>query len=76
MDGENIVNMIKCRRGTHPLFRTFGMGAETDDTNRITRGLIQVNINRWYPGTSLESIDINKSSVSGEFEYNIKVRGV
>lgn len=76
MDGENIVNMIKCRRGTHPLFRTFGMGAETDDTNSITRGLIQVNINRWYPGTSLESIDINKSSVSGEFEYNIKVRGV
>ena len=76
MDGENIVNMIKCRRGTHPLFRSFGMGAETDDITRITRGLIQVNINRWYPGASLETIDINKSSVSGEFEYNIKVRGV
>lgn len=76
MDGQNIVNMIKCRRGTHPLFRSFGMGTETDDTDRITRGSVQVEVNRWYPGSTIESFKLNTANIAGEFGYSVNVRGV
>lgn len=73
--GQNIVNMIKCRKGTHPLFRSFGMGAEIDTPNRITKGGIQVEVNRWYPATFVESIAQDKANEAGEFEYSVKIRG-
>lgn len=74
MNGENIVNLIKCRRGTHPLFRTFGIGDDVDGLNKITRGLIQVEVNRWFPSTYVESVE-STANIKGEFEYNVKVRG-
>ena len=73
--GQNIVNMIRCRRGNHVLFRSFGMGAEIDTPNRITKGGIQVEVNRWYPATFVESISQDKASEAGEFEYSVKIRG-
>ena len=74
MGGQNIVNMIRCRRGTHPLFRTFGMGAEIDSPNRITKGGIQVEVNKWFPATSIESLDYTANE-KGEFDITIKVQG-
>ena len=73
--GENIVNMIQCRAGEHPLFRSFGLGGVTDDPNRITRNTVQVEINRWYPGTVVRGVTVNKANANGEFEYYIDVRG-
>lgn len=75
MIGQNIVNMIRCRKITHPLFRSFGMGAEIDTTNRLTKGGIQVEVNRWYPATFVESISQNKANNAGEFEYRVRIRG-
>lgn len=74
MNGQNIVNLIRCRRGTHPLFRAFGLGDEVDGLNKITRGLIQVEVNRWFPSTYVESVE-STANINGEFEYNVKVRG-
>jgi hypothetical protein len=72
---ENIVNMIKCRRGEHCLFRSFGLGAKTDDVARLTRSIVQVEINRWFPGTNITEFKQSGQNAKGEFIYNISVRG-
>lgn len=72
---KNIVNMIKCRRGEHCLFRTFGLGAETDNLSRLTRSKTQVEINRWFPGNTIVEFSQGGQNSKGEFVYNISVRG-
>lgn len=74
--GQNIVNMITCRAGEHCMFRSFGMGGVVDEPNRITRNALQVDVNRWYPGVVVRSVDVKKASIDGHFEYKIDVRGV
>lgn len=76
MTGDNIVNMIKCVKGEHCLYRTFGLGSVTDDVNRLTRSAVQVEINRWFPGNTVTSISTISTSNDGEFIYNVQVRGV
>ena len=71
----NIVNMIKCRRGEHCLFRSFGLGDETDSINRFTRSKAQVEINRWFPGNTIVEFSQYGQNAKGEFVYNISVRG-
>ena len=71
----NIVNMIKCRRGEHCLFRSFGLGDETDSINRFTRSKAQVEINRWFPGNTIVEFSQSGQNAKGEFVYNISVRG-
>ena len=72
---HNIVNMIQCRQGEHPLFRSFGMGAIVDSPNRMTRNNIQVEVNRWYPSTIVENVSVDKAGSDGIFEYSVSVRG-
>lgn len=72
---KNIVNMIKCRRGEHCLFRAFGLGAETDGISRLTRSSVQVEINRWLPGNTIVEFSQSGQNSKGEFIYNISVRG-
>ena len=74
--GKNICNMIECRSGEHCLFRSFGLGGHVDDPNLITRNQIQVEVNRWLPSVIVESAKAERATVSGEFVYNIKVKGV
>lgn len=73
--GQNIVNMIKCPRNTHPLFRTFGVGHEVDSINGFTRSNLTVEMRKWFPNSRLKDIKIIKSDASGEFEYSIIVEG-
>lgn len=73
--GKNICNMIECRAGEHCLFRSFGLGGIVDNTNRVTRNALQVEVNRWYPATIVESVKVERATISGEFVYNIKVKG-
>ena len=73
--GKHIVNMIKTRRGEHPLFRAFGMGGDVDEPTRITRSGIQAEVVRWYPAARVDSIRVDSASVSGEFAYTIEVSG-
>lgn len=74
--GQNVCNMIRCPRNTHPLFRSFGLGAETDSINGLTRSNITVELKKWYPGTKLKNIEIVKAEASGEFEYRLDIEEV
>jgi hypothetical protein len=47
-----------------------------DDPNRLTRNSLQLEINRWFPSEVVEAVTVKKASESGEFDYNIKIRGV
>lgn len=74
--GQNIVNMIKTRRKTHVLFRSFGIGEEIDSNNQLTKGALQVEVNRWYPATEIKKFEVLEASNKGEFEYYVEIKGV
>lgn len=73
---QNICNMIKCKRNTHPLFRTYGLGSEVDGLNGLTRSNLTVEMKKWYPSTQLKTIKVVQADASGEFEYNIQITEV
>lgn len=73
--GTNICNMIKCRAGEHCLFRSFGMGGMVDSPNQITRNKVQVEVNKWFPATYVQSVDMEQADISGEFVYSVKIKG-
>lgn len=73
--GMHIVNMIKTRRGEHPLFRAFGMGAVVDEPNRVTRAQIQAECARWYPGAKVKSVRTDSADVAGNFVYTVEIEG-
>lgn len=68
--GNDIVNMLKCRRGEHCLFRSFGLGAITDQVGKLRKGQIVQELAKWYP----QITDVN-ITIRGD-EYIVKVRGV
>ena len=74
MTGEHIVNLLQCRAGEHPLFRAYGLGGEVDGMP-ITRGKVQVEAARWYPGTVVRSVVVDKVSPEGHFVYSVSVEG-
>lgn len=76
MNGQNVVNMITCRAGEHCLFRSFGLGGMTDDPVRITRSSVQIEVNKWFPGTIVQEVKIDNANAKGEFQYTIKVQGM
>ena len=73
--GQNVCNMIRCPRNTHPLFRSFGLGAETDSINGLTRSNITVELKKWYPGVRLKSFEVIKAEADGSFEYKVDFEG-
>lgn len=74
MTGEHIVNLLQCRAGEHPLFRSYGLGGEVDGMP-ITRGQVQVEAARWYPGTVVRSVVVDKVSPEGHYVYSVSVEG-
>lgn len=75
MTGNHIVNMIKTRRGEHPLFRAFGIGAVVDEPNRITRAQIQAECVKWYPGAKVRSVRTDSADIAGNFVYTVEIEG-
>lgn len=75
MTGKNIVNMIKTRRGEHPLFRSFGIGAVVDEPNRVTRAQIQAECAKWYPGARVKSVRTDSADIAGNFVYTVEIEG-
>lgn len=71
----NIANMIQCRAGEHPLFRSYGLGGITDSPNRITRNTLQAEVARWYPAVYIKAVKVKNASKEGHFEYSIEVEG-
>jgi hypothetical protein len=73
--GECIVNMIKTRTGTYPLFRSFGMGHMVDGIERITRSTLQVEVAKWYPGNRVKDFTLETVNNAAEFIYHVEVEG-
>ena len=47
--GQCIVNMLNCRQGEQCLFRSFGLGAVTDQVGYVRKAQITQELARWYP---------------------------
>ena len=70
--GKLVVNMVKTERGTHVLFRDYGM-AETDESTVLTRTSVQSEISKYYPGAYVKSLTLNEVQADGSFEFDIDI---
>ena len=70
--GQLVVNMVKTEKGTHVLFRGYGM-SETDEATVLTRTSVQSEISKYYPGTYVKSLTLNGGQTDGSFEFNIDI---
>ena len=70
--GSLVVNMVKTEKGTHLLFRDYGL-AETDDATVLTRTSVQSEISKYYPGAYVKSLTLNEGRADGSFEFNIDI---
>ena len=71
---KNVANMIKCAPGEHCLFRSFGVG-EVDAPTRLTRNALQVEVNKWLPSVTIQSLSVDNVTPEGYFEYSIQIKG-
>ena len=70
--GSLVANMVKTEKGTHILYRDFGL-AETDESTVLTRTSVQSEISKYYPGAYVKSLTLNEVQADGSFEFNIDV---
>lgn len=70
--GRLAVNMVKTERGTHVLYRDYGL-AETDESTVLTRTSVQSEISKYYPGAYVKSLTLNDVQADGSFEFNIDI---
>ena len=67
--GQDIVNMLNCRRGEHVLFRSFGLGHVTDQVGKLRKAQVTQEVAKWYPNVTTVSFEIRDD------EYNIRLTG-
>ena len=70
--GELVVNMVKTEKGTHVLYRDYGL-SETDEATVLTRTSVQSEISKYYPGAYVKSLTLNEVQSDGSFEFNIDI---
>lgn len=69
---QHVANMVSCRKGTHCLFRAFGLGVIDDPApTAITLGSVRAECAKWYP-----SIDVEKLERKGDGEFAVVIKGV
>ncbi len=68
--GQCIVNCLKCRRGSHILFRKFGLNV-TDLPCKLRREKIQEQVSMFYPDVTDVSI-----TQKGENNYDVNIKAV
>lgn len=67
---NHVANMVSCRRGTHCLFRAFGLGVVDDPApTAITLASARAECAKWYPRIDVERLD---RKGYGEFTAVIK----
>ena len=53
---SHVANMVSCRKGTHCLFRAFGLGVIDDPAQTaITLSIVRDECAKWYP--NIERLD-------------------
>lgn len=70
--GSLVVNMVKTEKGTHVLFRDYGM-SETDEATVLTRTSVQSEISKYYPGAYVKSLTLSEGRADGSFEFNVDI---
>lgn len=69
---QHVANMVSCRKGTHCLFRGFGLGVIDDPApTAITLGSVRAECAKWYP-----SIDVEKLEKKGDGEFAVVIKSV
>lgn len=69
---QHVANMVSCRKGTHCLFRGFGLGVIDDPApTAITLGSVRAECAIWYP-----SIDVEKLERKGDGEFAVVIKSV
>lgn len=67
---SHVANMVSCRKGTHCLFRAFGLGVIDDPApSAITLSSVRAECAKWYPNIDVERLD---RKGDGEFVAVIK----
>lgn len=67
---KHVANMVSCRRGTHCLFRAFGLGVVDDPApTALTLASTRAECAKWYPGIDVERLERKDD---GEFAVVIK----
>ncbi len=67
----HVANMVSCRRGTHCLFRAFGLGVVDDPApTAITMASTRAECAKWYP-----SIDVERLERKGDGEFAAVIKG-
>lgn len=70
--GQLAVNMVKTEKGTHVLYRDYGL-TETDEATVLTRTSVQSEISKYYPGAYVKSLTLSEIQADGSFEFNIDI---
>ena len=65
--GQCIVNMLNCRQGEHCLFRSFGLGAVTDQVGRLRRAQITQEVAKWYPAVTSVQVEVRTANITSAF---------
>ena len=67
---SHVANMVSCRKGTHCLFRAFGLGVIDDPApSAITLGSVRAECAKWYPNIDVEKLERKRD---GDFTVVIK----
>lgn len=64
-----VVNCIRCVRGSHTLFRGFGLNV-TDQVGRLRRAQIQQQISAYYP--DITSLNVSQTEQN---KYSVEIKG-
>lgn len=72
--GELVRNLVKTEKGTHCLYRAYGL-SNTDSLTILTRSTVQNEVSRWYPSVVVTTCTCTQANEQGHFEYNLEVEG-
>ena len=69
---ECIANCLRIQKGTHVLYRSFGLNV-IDSTNVPIPKDVLVQISTYYPEVNLNNVTTKRTDINGHFEYLVEV---
>lgn len=71
---ECMRNCLQITRGTHVLYRSFGLDP-VDDMNIPMMKDVLIQMSTYYPDVTLNDVIINKVESNGQFQYTVDAKG-
>lgn len=69
-----IANCFRTTKGSHVLYRTFGLEA-VDDVGVPMRKDILIQLSTYYPDVTLNDVTVTRAEADGQFEYIVDIKG-